>query len=333
MDAGKQNETYLPEEQALPDTMDIVIDRLEAIACKHCDAMNDVEGMPLFSTATCHACDRPFKVYGLVENFMVTREIGVGGMGCVYEAVDPILYRRVAIKVLNSTYSNNEDFSENLINEARTIASFSHPNIVQLFAFGQIHNEYYIVMEFIDGPSLDELIEAREMLDELDILNIGIDVSKGLQAAHAKYLIHGDIKPENIMIDREFRAKVVDFGLVYAANEIHEGVRLGSPYYISPESIENRREDFRSDLYSLGATLYHALAGEPPFIGETMEEIVDRHLNAPIPALTVIRPDVREETIAIIYRLLAKDPADRYTSHDLLIGDLKKSLVTLKETL
>ena len=187
-------------------------------------------------------------------------------------------------------------------------------------------------MEFIDGPSLDELIEDRERLDEQDILNIGIDVTKGLQAAHDKDLIHGDIKPENIMIDRDFRAKVVDFGLVYAANEVQAGIRFGSPFYISPESIERKPEDFRSDLYSLGATLFHALTGEPMFTGDNVETVLQSQLDDKIPDLKKLRPEVSGPTIAIINQLLEKDPDDRYLNHETLLDDFKEAIVQSKDS-
>jgi serine/threonine protein kinase len=135
------------------------------------------------------------------------------------------------------------------------------------------------------------------------------------------------------MIDREFRAKVVDFGLVYAADEVFNGIRFGSPFYISPEGMEHKPEDFRSDLYSLGATLFHALAGRPPFDGQEMREVVQKVLNREIPDLAEIRPDVSPQTIAIINKLLQKNPEDRYSSHDQLIADLKNSLMELKKIL
>ncbi|MEM7395927.1 MAG: serine/threonine-protein kinase, partial [Verrucomicrobiota bacterium] len=207
--------------------IEVMIESVKGMECESCGALNIVEDLPVFSRAKCHQCLTEFTVFGLIDDFKVYREIGSGGMGCVYEAIDPVLHRKVAIKVMNIAFSSNEDFSTKFVNEARTIASFSHPNIVQIHTLGNRKGEDYIVMEYIDGPSLDQLIEQQGQLDELDFLNLALDVTRGLKAAHDAGLIHGDIKPENIMIDPEFRAKLVDFGLTYNADEAFSGQRVG----------------------------------------------------------------------------------------------------------
>ena len=179
-------------------------------------------------------------------------------MGSVYKARDTALDRFVALKLLRRDAEAGH--TAELQQEARVTASVNHPHVVKVFSFGSDHGQFYLVMELVDQGSLDDFIEERKQLPEAEVLQTAIQVAKGLQAAHAKGLIHRDVKPANILFADPSTAKIVDFGLAGAAEPKTEGAIWGTPYYVAPERLNNESEDFRSDIYSLGGTLFHALA-------------------------------------------------------------------------
>src|SRR5947207_8047003 len=194
------------------------------------------------------------------DHFLVLETFGVGGMGTVYKARDTLLDRMVALKLLRKDLSGEKEHTLRLQQEARVAASVNHPNVIQVFSSGMDHDQFYLVMELVDHGSLDDLIEQRKRLPEEQVLEAGIQVAKGLRAAHTKGLIHRDVKPANILFADEHTAKIGDFGLAGVAAETAEtrGEIWGTPYYVAPERLDNKPEDFRSDIYSLGATLFTA---------------------------------------------------------------------------
>jgi hypothetical protein len=261
------------------------------------------------------------------NNFELVETLGIGGMGTVYKARDTLLDRFVALKLLRKDLGDEIDYATRLQQEARVAASVNHPNVIQVFSSGQDHGQFYLVMELVDHGSLDDLIEQKKNLPEELVLEAGIQVAKGLRAAYAKGLIHRDVKPANILFADEHTAKIGDFGLAGVAAEAGEGRGeiWGTPYYVAPERLNNQPEDFRSDIYSLGATLFHALAGRAPIEGDTNSATQLRDLKDHPVDLRQIAPTVSEETAQVFHRMIAPDPDDRYASYDDLVAALENA--------
>jgi serine/threonine protein kinase len=273
------------------------------------------------------------RVQRTFDHFVVLETLGVGGMGTVYKARDTLLDRLVALKLLRKDLSSEKEHTFRLRQEARVAASVNHPNVIQVFSSGTDHGQFYIVMELVEHGSLDDLIEQRTCLPEEQVVESGIQVAKGLRAAHRKGLIHQDVKPANILFFDEHTAKISDFGLAGAAAEGSEtpGEVWATPYYVAPERLNNEPGDFRSDIYSLGATLFQAVAGKPPIEGETTSAIELRDLkNRPLD-LRTIAPDVSAAMARILQRMIAPDPAQRFSSYDELVAELEQAQDALKE--
>ncbi len=310
------------------DPLTDLITHVTNVGCNKCGKSVDVTGLPLFTHAVCPHCGNPkIVVPGLLGGFVLIREMGKGAMGAVYQGFDQTLKRHVAIKVMLASYQQDSHFVENFLREAQALASLNHVNVVQIYTCGQEKGQPYIVMELIDGHRLDELMEKHGMMDELKCLEIAMDVARGLKAAQEIGLIHGDIKPQNILMDRRSTAKVVDFGLA-RQSKTDTGTKeiWGTPYYIAPETARRQKEDHRADIYSLGATLFHALAGAPPFDGSSAKDVVLARLDRPPPHLQSIREDIHDETDALIMRMLEMDPFKRYPTYDSLMADMTKAL-------
>jgi len=204
-------------------------------------------------------------------HFELLEQIGKGRLATDYKAYDSSLNRIVAIRLLDADLAHQDpQFVESFIHEAQTAAAINHKNIVPIYFVGEENGNYYIVMELLEGHTLDQIIKEEGPQSEETVLKIGIQMGDALRAAYANQMIHGDIKPQNIFITKHGVAKLLDFGLAKMANiELapeRDGSVWGSPYYISPERIGHKAEDFRSDIYSLGATLFHALVGHPPLM-------------------------------------------------------------------
>jgi serine/threonine protein kinase len=258
-------------------------------------------------------------------HFNLLEEIAHGGMGTVYRAFDPTLNREVAIKVLRGELAHDPKFLNDFLQEARSAAAISHPHIVQIYFVGEEKSQYYIVMELLQGRTIREIIEKDGPLPEERGLELAIDVVEGLRAAYKGKMIHGDIKPANIFITEDTGAKVLDFGLSKLANvEVAptDGI-WGSPYYISPERVGQKAEDFRSDVYSLGATLFQMLTGRPPFEADTPEELAAKRLNEKPPLLRDVNPDLTRKTEEVVNKMLNKSILLRYRDYDALLEDLK----------
>ncbi len=258
-------------------------------------------------------------------HFNLLEEIGRGGMGSVFRAFDPTLNREVAIKVLREELANNQRFLDDFLHEARSAAAISHPHIVQIYFVGEDSGQYYIVMELLNGRTLREIIEKDGPLNEERALELTIDVTEALKAAYKNQMIHGDIKPANIMVADEVGAKVLDFGLAKLANvEVAEAAEIwGSPYYISPERVGQRAEDYRSDVYSLGATLFHVLTGRPPFDAESPDELAAKRLNEKPPLLRDLNPNLTAKTEQVVNKMLSKSILLRYRDYEALLADLQ----------
>jgi beta-lactam-binding protein with PASTA domain/tRNA A-37 threonylcarbamoyl transferase component Bud32 len=256
--------------------------------------------------------------------YRIVRKLGSGGMANVYLAEDEDLGRRVAIKILNERYANDELFIERFRREAKSAAALSHPNIVSVYDRGEAEGTYYIAMEVIEGRSLKELIMTRGPLPIAQALAYTHEILEALRFAHRHGIIHRDIKPHNILIGE--RLKVTDFGIARAgASQMTEaGSIMGTAQYLSPEQARGAPVTASSDLYSAAIVLYEMLTGKVPFTGDSAIEIAMKHLNDPPKPPSKIRPEIPEELDAVVLRALAKNPEDRYQTAEEFSEDLHR---------
>lgn len=300
--------------------------------CPSCGTMIDVANADPLARVACPQCGEKVRVERAFDNFLIVETLGVGGMGSVYKAKDTRLGRFVALKLLRSDLSADPSEAARLEQEARLTAAVNHPNIVQVFSSGNAHGQFYIVMELVDHGSLDDLMAQHERIPEAQVLDVGIQIAEGLRAANAKGLIHRDIKPANILFADERTAKIGDFGLAVAAEQTAEARNeiWGTPYYVAPERLDSQPEDLRSDIYSLGATLFHAVAGRPPISGESNSASELRALKAkPVP-LRSVAPTVSKLTAKAIDRMIAPDPRVRFQGYDEVIASLHRARAVLR---
>jgi DNA-directed RNA polymerase subunit RPC12/RpoP len=298
-----------------------------AQTCPGCGATVDTTEAEPLARIACPTCGKKIRVERTFDHFLVVETLGVGGMGTVYKARDMQLDRFVALKLLRRDLGGEEDHKARLQEEARIAAAVNHPYVIQVFDSGTDHGQFYVVMELVDQGSLDDLMALQPRLPEKRVLEIGIQVAKGLRAAHRRGLIHRDVKPANILFIDEHAAKIGDFGLASSATQRWGigGVVWGTPEYVAPERLNNDPEDFRSDIYSLGATLFHAIAGKPPIEASTnsataLLESKQRPLD-----LQATAPDVSAETAEVLQRMIAADPAQRFSSYDDLVAELERA--------
>jgi len=262
-------------------------------------------------------------------NYQLERELGQGGMGTVYLAKDSGLNRYVALKILRSDLGDDPSFSRKFLEEVEVTASLAHPNIIRVFTLGEQEGRLYLVMEHLDEPSLENRMDKQTKVSEREVLEIGIGIASALQFAHEETgLIHRDIKPGNILFGRGNIPKLADFGLAAGARSAlgQQDEIWGTPYYVSPERLLREPEDSRSDIYSLGATLYHAMAGRPPFEAETAEEVAKRHISDRPPPLRSLCPNAQEQTVLTLDKCLAKKTEARWRTYIELISQLADAL-------
>jgi serine/threonine protein kinase len=301
--------------------------------CPNCRTTLDMTGVGAFSDASCPSCGQFFKACSRFNQFQITSLLGEGGMGSAFRAVDVTLDREVALKVLKIQGGNLHDEAEKLAHEARTTAQINHPNVVRIFDFGETRSQFYIAMELVGGGSLDDLMQQRGMVPEITALEVGIQVAQGLKAAMEMGLIHRDIKPANILFADRGTVKLVDFGLAVVASDTATSPTeiWGTPYYVAPEKLDDLPEDFRSDIYSLGGTLFHAMAGRPPYEADNASLVALKQLKSRPVSLQAFAPDVCNETAYVINRMMSKMPDKRYQSYDELIDHLRFALGKAKE--
>lgn len=303
----------------------IMTDPVSSAACPKCGAMLDVKGLTAFTAVQCPTCEFEFQVPARFGAFMLLQLLGAGGMGGVYRARDEGLNREVAIKVMLKSLGDDPQFVETFQREAQAAAKLNHPNIAQIYSFGQVHGQPFIVMELVSGGSLDKMMATQGPLEPSAVIHIGAQIAEGLREAAEAGLVHGDVKPENILFDSDKNAKLVDFGLA-AMNGGPGNDVWGTPYYIAPEKVRRQKADFRSDIYSLGATLYHAIAGVPPFDGADATAVVKARFDGPPKPLKDLRGNVPDDVDSLVSRMLEVEPQMRYPTYGSLLGDMRRYL-------
>ena len=266
----------------------------------------------------------PPKIGDRLGRYLLTEMVGEGGTGVVFRAVHPTLRIPVAVKVLKASSPRNDQFHR-LQCEARLLARLSHPNIVRIFDFEPSPGCAFVVLEYVDGPALADLISYCGKIQPARVIQITRMVAGAMAAAHRLGVVHRDIKPANILLSRCGTAKIADFGLAHSPGAWSgrsgaEADRVGTVWYMAPElASSSRLADERSDIYSLGATIYHALAGEPPFSGESLWEVLSKHLKLPVPALRPKAPDLPPLLEDLVMSMLAKQPERRPASFSAIL--------------
>ena len=301
----------------------------ESIAyCHACGSAMNVAAVAPFSNVECPTCGKHTRVKREFGPYTLVRRHAVGGMSMVFVAQDNTLDREVALKILSEEFSADERRITAFEEEARITASFSHPHVVRVLRTGKSFGRFYIAMELVPGGHFEHQIRERGRIPEVEMLPLAIEVAQGLKAAHSAGLIHRDVKPGNILLDAEGHAKLVDFGLalVTQGGKAQAAEVWATPYYVPPETIEGDPEDFRSDIYAFGATLYHALSGVPSCGEETMSTEILREAKKKVIPLGTADPSLTAGTCAVVERAMAYSPEDRFSSYDEMIQQLETAL-------
>lgn len=263
------------------------------------------------------------------DRYQIIKSIGEGGMANVYLAYDTILDRDVAVKVLRGDLSNDEKFVRRFQREALNASSLSHPNIVEVYDVGDDNGQYFIVMEYIEGKNLKELTKKRGKLTTTEVVDIMSQIADGLSVAHDSYIIHRDIKPQNIMILENGLVKITDFGIAMAMNATQltqTNSVMGSVHYLPPEQASGKGSTLKSDIYSMGILMYELLTGVLPYRGDNAVEIALKHLKEPLPSIREELPDLPQSVENIILKSAAKNPKNRYNDAREMYEDLKTCL-------
>lgn len=263
------------------------------------------------------------------DRYQIIKSIGEGGMANVYLAYDTILDRNVAVKVLRGDLATDEKFVRRFQREALSASSLSHPNIVEVYDVGEDNGQYYIVMEYIEGKQLKQLLKKRGKLTLSEVIDIMLQISDGMSVAHDAYIIHRDIKPQNIMIQDNGMVKITDFGIAMAMNSTQltqTNSVMGSVHYLPPEQASGKSPTLQSDIYSMGILMYELLTGNLPYKGDNAVEIALKHLKEPIPSIREELPEVPQSVENIIIKATAKNPKNRYNDAREMNEDLRTCL-------
>jgi serine/threonine-protein kinase len=307
----------------------ILFESLSETKCPHCNAAVPLaESRPL-TNVLCPSCGGKLLVPGRVGGFFLHKHIGEGEMGAIYLATDESLNREVAVKLVRGCHADNPESCERLRREACAAGKLNHPRVAQVYALNFSNGHPYLVMELVTGQDFSQKLESEGRIEERVVLRMALDVADGLSALHREGLAHGDIKPGNIVLDRDGNAKLVDFGLSGMTRLDSSGALVGTPNYIAPELLRGAADTHRSDLFSLGATLYHLLSGRAPIEGEkTIDVLKAKLLRRPIPLGRFAR-HVSQPTRKLIMQMLEPDPEKRQTDSDVVAAELRGALAQL----
>ena len=263
------------------------------------------------------------------DRYQIIKTLGEGGMANVYLAHDTILDRNVAVKVLRGDLANDEKFVRRFQREALSASSLSHPNIVEMYDVGEDDGQYYIVMEYVDGMTLKQVLKKRGHLSVTEVIDIMLQVTDGMAHAHDAYIIHRDIKPQNIMILSNGMIKITDFGVATALNSTQltqTNSVMGTVHYLPPEQANGKGSTIRSDIYSMGIMMYELLTGLVPYKGDNAVEIALKHLKEPLPSVRKFNSSIPQSVENVIIKATAKNPKNRYTDARAMHEDLKTAL-------
>lgn len=292
--------------------------------CPGCATRLDLSRYEPLQEIACPVCEGRITVKGHIDRFALEAISGKGGTGMVYKAFDPHLGRHIALKVVREDKAANEEVLQQMLAEAGVTASINHPNVVRVFSVGNSNGRFFMAMELVAGGTLDDLMEKKGKLPEAQVLDIAIQVASGLQAAQQVGLVHRDIKPGNILFSDPKTAKVVDFGLsVLEEGGAKTGEVWGTPYYMPPERLEGEAEDFRADIYALGATLFHAITGRPPFEAANSAQVALKRLSVAAPSVLTYAPNVSNSTAFVIKKMMERHAGERFQSYEELLESLQ----------
>lgn len=329
---------------------------IRTATCPHCKTLVQVTGLNPLEEGICPVCDKKFHVLQEFGPFIIEQRLDVGGLAVVYRALDTRNKEKVALKILSAQALNQPGTRSSFKREYALTRNLKHPNLIQIYEYGNFQGFDYLVLELAEGMNLHRImnllppVKPRKgtnipendfqmelvVIPELVCLEIALAAAAGLGASHEHGLVHGDVKPANIMVTKDGAVKVLDFGLVQFANveqlfnESEQDHIFGTAFYIPPERVRGEKEDFRSDIYSLAATLFHMLSGRAPFYAKTLEQIALMHVTdsltsfrgKPVLRFSVNSPTISEHTIHMIEKALKKEPRDRYMSHMEFIADI-----------
>ncbi len=306
--------------------IEIQADRVNKTACPKCGNVVDGSSVPPFSTLQCGKCQVRFASPGRLGGFILLKELGRGQMGVTYKAFEKMLGRYVAIKVMRAALGGDPKRVKEFMAEGRALASLDHPNAVRIYSIGQEKGQPYIAMELVNGHSVGHHMGPSKRLPEARALEIATGVARALKAATEMGLIHSDVKPDNIVLDEKGRAKLVDFGIArFGPGKLEADAAIGTPYYVAPEQVQRGSVDHRTDIYSLGATLYHMIAGKPPFPGTDLQTVLNARLKKAAPSLIKSCRGLHMETVHVVAKMLQRDPDRRYQNYDELLKDLRRA--------
>jgi len=316
--------------------MSFQAERVDQLTCRQCDLNIDARRLESMSVTTCPRCKTRNRVPVKIGNLIVDKPLGQGTAGIVFRGFDPVLKRRVAVKVLKGKTKKGDTGSEQrvrkILNEARAMAAINHPNVVKIHKISTHQGTPYIEMEFLQGGSVKDLVKRHKRLPEAEALQIAMDCAKGLKAAYASGLVHRDVKPENMLLTEDGDAKLLDFGVAQFRDKDNGKKKVvGTPYYVSPEVVKQEPIDHRADIYSLGCSLFYMLAGRPPFDAESVTAVYMARLKNPAPQVRQFNKEVTKKTNDVLVQMLRRNPDDRYSNYDLLIKDLEKAMHLLKQ--
>ena len=299
---------------------------MQRVPCERCGTNTFIPAnLGMFQYGNCQNCGHAVMTPVKLDQFELRAVCGSGGMATVYRAHDETLDRDVAVKLMQPEFSNDANFMAGFFKEARYQASLNHTNIVHVYNYGQYKGYKYLVMEVADQGDLDGRIKKDGRVDELYVLDVGIKMSSALDLVQKKGMMHLDLKPDNILYNIDGEPKLTDFGIARREDEGRPTELLGTPYYIAPERVALGKQDYRSDMYSLAATMYHALTGQVPFDAASVEETVWMHVKTRLTPPRKIFKEISKDTEGAILRAMNKDPEKRFTSYDELIMALEAS--------
>ncbi len=303
--------------------MAFLVDRVKEVRCKPCGQRNDTSKAKPMSTIRCRGCGKKLEVPArLGQSILIFKPLGRGTGSIVYEGFDETMRRSVAVKVIQPAGASR---GQDGIAEARALARLNHPNVVQVFDIDTEHGQPCIIMERLEGGSLDTMLKRNGRVNEALALSMTGRIASALRAAQDYDLLHLDVKPANIMFDLRGTPKLLDFG--YAAIDFGaDSTEIpGTPYYVSPELLQKAKPDLRCDIYSLGATLYHILTGHAPFEGQNIAQLLKARLNAEPIDPREIMPGLSVVTGEVVRRMMHPAPQSRYQDYDTLLADLGRA--------